>query len=73
MNDDERTPMQHGHGHGWMMLLCCVPMFVVVLALVASGTLNAGFLFYAVGCAAMMFMMMRMMEGAGSHNDRSRS
>jgi hypothetical protein len=31
----------HG-GHGWMMIACCVPMLLIVLALVATGAVGVG-------------------------------
>ena len=53
-----------GHeGHGMLMLLCCIPMLVIAVVLVASGVVSAGFLITAGGCTAMMFVMMRMMPG----------
>ncbi len=75
MNPIDSEPMErehhdgaHGHGHGghgWMMMLCCVPMLVVAIVLVATGVVNAGFLVSAVGCLVMMALMMRMMGGMG--------
>lgn len=53
---------RHG-GHGWMMIACCIPMLVIAVALVASGTVGIGWLFAALMCTAMMAMMMR-----GMHN-----
>jgi uncharacterized integral membrane protein len=56
-----------GHaGHGWMMLICCVPMLVIALVLVATGVVSVGFLLVALACPAMMFLMMRGMQG-GNH------
>ena len=51
----------HHGGHGWMMIACCIPMLVIAVALVATGVVDAGFLLFAVGCTAMMFLMMRAM------------
>jgi hypothetical protein len=45
-----------------MMIACCVPMFVVAVALVLTGIASAGFLLVAVGCVAMMALMMHGME-----------
>ena len=45
--------------HGWMMIACCIAMLVIAIALVARGVIGAGFLLVAVGCTAMMAMMMR--------------
>ena len=55
-----------GHGkHGWMMMACCIPMLAIAGVLVATGVLSAGFLFLAVGCTAMMALMMRGMGHVG--------
>lgn len=54
-----------GHsGHGWMMLVCCVPMVAIAVVLVATGVVSLGFLVLALACPAMMFLMMRGMRGA---------
>jgi hypothetical protein len=56
-------PGHGGHGgHGWMMILCCIPMLVIAIALVASGTVGAGFLVPAIACTVMMVLMMKMMD-----------
>ena len=52
----------HG-GHRWMMVACCIPMLVVVGALVASGVAGTGAIIYAVVCLGMMWLMMRAMPG----------
>lgn len=52
--------------HGWMMMLCCVPMVVIAVALVVTGVASAGFLFTAVLCVGMMAVMMRGMYHSGS-------
>jgi hypothetical protein len=55
-----------GHGgHGLLMIVCCIPMIVIALVLVATGVVNPGFLLSAVACMVMMFAMMRMMAGHG--------
>jgi hypothetical protein len=46
-----------------MMIACCIPMLVIAIALVASGTVGIGWLLAALMCTAMMAMMMR-----GVHN-----
>lgn len=65
MNHDMNTPSDPngsgGRGH-WLMMACCVPMIVIAIALVASGTVSTGFLLFAVLCTAMMFFMMRGMS-----------
>ncbi|WP_345351607.1 hypothetical protein [Rhodococcus olei] len=53
--------------HGWMMIACCIPTLVIAIVLVATGVVNSGFLIAAVGCTAMMAIMMR---GMG-HGDSS--
>lgn len=55
-----------GHGrHGWMMVVCCIPMLAVAISLVAAGVVSAGFLLVALGCTAMMALMMRGMDHGG--------
>jgi hypothetical protein len=57
-----------GHvGHNWMMLACCVPMLVIAVALVASGTAGAWAIVVALGCTLMMALMMGGMGGMGGH------
>jgi hypothetical protein len=55
----------HGGGHGWMMIACCVPMLVIAIVLLATGAVGVGFLLAAIGCTAMMALMMRGMGGSG--------
>ena len=56
----QQGPDHDGHaGHGWMMMICCVPMLVIAVALVATGTAGAGTIVVAMGCTLMMAMMMR--------------
>jgi hypothetical protein len=53
-----------------MMIACCIPMLVIAVVLVATGVLGFGFVLLAVGCTAMMAMMMRgMNHGGGSDGD----
>jgi len=66
-------PVQNHGGHGghkWMMIACCVPMLVIAIALVASGTASAGALVIAIGCTLMMVLMMRGMGGHGGGGDQ---
>jgi len=42
-----------------MMVACCIPMLVIAVVLVATGTARPGFLIAAVGCTLMMALMMR--------------
>lgn len=56
-----------GHGrHGWMMIVCCIPMLVIAAALLAVGVVSVGFLVFVVACTAMMVLMMRGMSAGGS-------
>lgn len=58
--------MRHG-GHGWMMIACCIPMLLIAVALVTAHVVSIGFLAVAIGCTAMMALMMRGMgHGGGS-------
>ena len=55
-----------GHlGHGWLMMICCMPMLVIAVILVATGVAGAGTLLVAIGCTAMMAMMMGGMNHGG--------
>jgi hypothetical protein len=58
-------PNEGKGGHSWMMIACCIPMLIIAIALVVTNVVNIGFLFLAVMCTAMMFMMMRGMSGGG--------
>ena len=54
----------HGGGHGWMMIICCIPMLAIAgVIAVSTGSLN--FLFAAVMCTLMMAMMMSGMSRGG--------
>jgi hypothetical protein len=61
----EHQPQEGGSrwGHHLMMLACCVPMLVVVGALVATGAAGTGAIVYALICTAMMAGMMFFMPG----------
>ena len=63
-HDESEGHGGHG-GHGWMMIACCIPMLVIAVVLVATGVAGAGFIFAAIMCTAMMWMMMRGMSGMG--------
>ena len=56
---DTRGHAHGGHGHGLMMIACCIPMLVIAAFLVATGVVSVGFLFFAIACTAMMALMMR--------------
>lgn len=61
---DEHSPGgQASHRHGWMMIICCVPMLVAVVALAALGVISPGFVAIAVACAVLMGLMMAGMSG----------
>jgi hypothetical protein len=60
--EDEPKPEDRGRGHShWLMVLCCIPMVVVAVALVASGTSLIP-LVIALACAGMMAAMMLAMR-----------
>ena len=50
-------------GHRWMMIACCIPMVIVVIALLVSGVAGPGAIVFAVACIVMMVAMMAMMPG----------
>ena len=55
-----------GHGgHGWMMIVCCIPMLIIAIALAAAGVVSSGFIVYALVCTAMMGGMMYAMNHKG--------
>ena len=68
---NETVPTQQSRmprrGHGWLMMVCCIPMVVIVVGLVAAGAVSPGFLVTAGLCVGMMYMMMRMMDHGGGH------
>ena len=56
----QRGPGHGGHaGHHWMMMIMCAPMLVIAVALVATGTAGCRTIGVALGCTAMMAVMMR--------------
>lgn len=58
-----------GHGsHGWMMLICCIPMLLIAVGLLVTGVAGAGILVPAILCTLMMALMMRAMPGGGHGN-----
>ncbi len=66
MTGSSQQDEQAGHGgHGWMMILCCLPMLVIAAVLLAVGVVSVGFLVFAVACTAMMAFMMRGMSHGG--------
>lgn len=73
---DTPVPQEEQHsgrrGHGWMMIACCIPMLVIAAVIALSGA-GFGFFILAVGCTAMMAMMMGGMShggGQGGSSDR---
>lgn len=50
-------------GHHLMMLACCIPMLLIVGALVVTGVAGTGAIVYALVCTAMMAAMMLFMPG----------
>jgi len=52
-----------GSRHRWMMIACCIPMLIVAVALIASGTVGIGSLVFALACLGMMAVMMFSMGG----------
>ncbi len=65
----ETVPGLHA-GHHWMHLLMCAPMLLVVGYLVLAGKVGEGAIVYALGCLAMMGVMMAMMNhGTTDHSD----
>ena len=60
-HETERDMGNRG-GHGWMMIACCIPMLALAIVLVAMEVVSAEFLLVAVGCTAMMALMMRGMS-----------
>ena len=63
----EQNSQKQGR-HGWMMIACCIPMLVIGVVLVAAGVLRPRFLIFAVGCTAMMALMMRGMNHGGMNH-----
>ena len=65
----EQPHQTGGHGgHGLMMLVCCIPMILLAVGLVATGVAGSGAIVGALLCTAMMAVMMLTMPG--SHGDR---
>lgn len=76
MNHTDRLPTNApedhksgGHsGHGWMMVVCCIPMLVIAGVLVETHVVSIGFLFVAILCTLMMAGMMWGMNHGGMGN-----
>lgn len=50
-----------------MMVACCIPMFIIVGLLVATGVVGTGAIAYALVCVALMALMMVAMPGGHHH------
>lgn len=64
--DETEGPAGHG-GHGLMMLVCCIPMILLAVGLVATGVAGFGAIIGALLCAAMMAVMMLAIPGSHDH------
>jgi hypothetical protein len=63
---EHQSESPHG-GHRLMMMICCVPMLIIAVALVATGVAGSGAIVAALLCAAMMAAMMFAMPGGHGH------
>lgn len=61
--DPEAERRESRWGHPLMMLVCCLPMLLIVGALVVTGVAGTGAIVYALICTAMMAAMMLFMPG----------
>lgn len=50
-----------------MMIVCCIPMIAVAVGLVVTGVAGAGAALIALGCLAMMALMMVGMGHGNRH------
>lgn len=68
-HDVQKPPeARRGHGgHGLMMMICCIPMVLIAVLLVVTGVAASGALLWALGCVAMMAVMMFAMGGGHQH------
>ncbi len=68
-HDHAGEPAAGGHGgHGWMMMICCIPMLLIAVGLMITGAASPGILVPAILCTLMMALMMRAMPGGGHGN-----
>lgn len=67
----EHQPESGHGGHRLMMMICCVPMIIIAVALVATGVAGSGAIVAALLCTAMMAAMMFAMPGGhGGHGHK---
>ena len=64
-DEEAVNPPSPGHSHGWLMWLMCLPMLILVGALIIAGGLGASGLLFALACLAMMGAMMLWMNHGG--------
>lgn len=58
----EAPPPPNRKSRHWLMWLMCLPMVMLVGALVVTGRVGAGGVLYALGCLAAMGLMMAWMQ-----------
>ncbi|HET7278965.1 MAG TPA: hypothetical protein VFJ22_12870 [Dermatophilaceae bacterium] len=63
----DRHDMARLWRHRLLMIACCIPMLVLVIALVASGAAGSGALLFALICIGLMGLMMFMIPGGRDH------
>jgi hypothetical protein len=63
----EDSESRHGGGHGWMMMICCIPMIAIAVLLFLTGVAGSGALLGALLCTVMMALMMFAMPGGHGH------
>lgn len=56
-----------GHSHRGLMLVCCIPMVLIVLGLLATGAAGTGAIVFAAVCIGLMALMMFAMPGDHKH------
>ena len=70
--DTQGPHAHHGARHHWLMWLMCLPMVAIVGFLVLTGAAGGGAILYALGCMAMMGVMMLFMnhgtQNSGHHH-----
>ena len=67
------APPTARRGQSWLHWLMCLPMLLIVGYLVLKGATGGGAIVYALGCVAMMGVMMLFMNhGGGAGNSEHR-